>query len=201
MPKLITTPIAGVKTQLIEVPPTPRMLHEAERWKQFGRKPEQLVSPGPGQQSVWDFPRPPALERVLDRVRVEFAGECVADTEQAIRVCETASPPTYYIPLTDVASEFLRTEAGSTYCEWKGAATYHSLIVGEQHAPQCAWSYATPNVEYEVLQGAIAFYPGRVDRCLVGTMEVTSQLGDFYGGWITPDLVGPFKGEPGTTGW
>jgi len=191
----------GVRTDPIEVPLTARLASEAERWATHGVQPEGIVQPGPGQESVWDYPRPPALQRVLDRVTIEFAGQTIADTTMAVRVCETASPPTYYIPLEDIRSEFLRVGAGSSGCEWKGIATYFSLMVGRKESEQCAWTYQNPTPEYDALVEMIAFYPGRVDRCTVGEFDVTPQPGEFYAGWITPDLVGPFKGEPGSHGW
>ncbi len=194
-------PPVRVRTQPIEVKLTPRLAREATRWATHGRRPPAVVAPGPGQQSVWDYPRPPALERVLERVTVEFAGQIVASTQAAVRVCETASPPTYYIPAADIRSDLLRSEAGASGCEWKGTAVYHSLVVGDRRAPRCAWSYPSPTAEYSELANMLAFYPGRVDRCTVGQFEVSPQPGEFYAGWVTPDLVGPFKGEPGSEGW
>jgi uncharacterized protein (DUF427 family) len=194
-------PVARVRTEPITVPRTPRLVTEAAKWTLHGRRPDSLVEPGPGQQSVWDYPRPPALERVLDRVTVEFAGHLIADTARAVRVCETASPPTYYIPAADVRSGCLRAEAGASICEWKGRAIYHSLVVGDRRAVGCAWSYPSPTAEYQELANMLAFYPGRVDRCTVGGFEVRPQPGEFYAGWVTPDLVGPFKGEPGSERW
>jgi uncharacterized protein (DUF427 family) len=174
---------------------------EAAKWQALGRRPQRIDTPRPGQQSVWDFPRPPALQRVLDRVTVEFAGQVIADTARAVRVCETASPPTYYVPDTDVRMDLLRPAGGASFCEWKGTATYQSLVVSDQTAPRCAWFYPSPTDEYRELAGMIAFYPRRVDRCTVGDLEVRPQPGEFYAGWVTPDLVGPFKGEPGSEGW
>lgn len=194
-------PIVGVRTEPIDVPSSARLAAEAKRWATRGRRPAAIVEPGPGQQSVWDFPRPPALERVLDRVTVELAGQLVADTMHAVRVCETASPPTYYIPLADIATEYLRPAGGTSMCEWKGVARYHSVVIADVCAPRCAWSYAEPSPEYRALANTIGFYPGRVDRCTVGDYDVRPQPGQFYAGWITPDLVGPFKGEPGSEGW
>ncbi|MEW6320647.1 MAG: DUF427 domain-containing protein [Acidobacteriota bacterium] len=157
--------------------------------------------PGPGQVSVWDFPRPPRLERVRARIRVAFAGQVIADTTNALRVCETASPPTYYIPPGDIVTGVLVEAAGRSVCEWKGRARYWSVRVGDREAPQAAWSYPTPTPAFALLRDYVAFYAGRVDACWVGDVRVTPQEGDFYGGWITPDLAGPFKGPPGTEHW
>lgn len=156
---------------------------------------------GPGQQSVWDFPRPPRVEPVAARVRVEFAGVIVADTTRALRVCETASPPTYYIPPGDVLAGCLVESARTSFCEWKGRARYWTLVAGGRRSDDAAWSYAAPEAGFEMLAGYLAFYAQRVDACWVGDDRVTPQPGRFYGGWITPDLVGPFKGAPGSDGW
>jgi len=157
--------------------------------------------PGPGQESVWEYPRPPRLERCLRRVRVVFAGVTVAQSERAFRVLETSHPPSYYIPPEDVRIDLLEPRPEKTVCEWKGGASYWSLHVGERVAASCAWSYADPPPPYEALRGCLAFYPGRVDACFVDHERVRAQEGGFYGGWITSDLVGPFKGGPGTSGW
>lgn len=190
-----------VRTEPIEVAITPRLRAEAARWRAHDRRPKHIATPGPDQQSVWDFPRPPALERVLDRVTVAFGGQLIADTLEAVRVCETASPPTYYIPAPDIRTDLLSPEPSTSHCEWKGRAAYYSLSFDGRTARRCAWSYPRPTPEYHQLADRIAFYPGRVDQCTVGGLVVTPQPGDFYAGWITPDLVGPFKGEPGSAGW
>lgn len=160
-----------------------------------------VVTPGPGQTSVWDYPRPPRVEAVPQRVRVEFGGRVIADSHAALRVCETASPPTYYVPLADVDAECLVRSQRGSFCEWKGAAHYFSLEVDGRRSPDAAWGYASPSAGFEALRDHVAFYASRVDACWVGDDRVTPQPGRFYGGWITPDLVGPFKGEPGTEGW
>jgi uncharacterized protein (DUF427 family) len=167
----------------------------------FRRRPVDPARPGPGQESVWDYPRPPRLEPVDGPVRVEFAGEIVAETRSALRVCETASPPCYYVPPEDVRTDLVEPAAGRSYCEWKGSARYWTVRVGDRVSDRAAWSYPDPNPAFEALRDYIAFYAGRVDVCWVGEDRVTPQPGRFYGGWITPDLVGPFKGEPGTEGW
>jgi len=152
-------------------------------------------------ESVWDYPRPPRVEASRRRVRVEFAGELIADTTRAYRVLETSHPPVYYIPPEDVRSEYLRPSRRHTYCEFKGEAGYFDLVVGEREVRDAAWSYAAPAARFEVLRDHVAFYPGRVDAAFVDDEEVRAQAGDFYGGWITADIEGPFKGGPGTAGW
>ena len=156
---------------------------------------------GPGQESVWDYPRPPSAEVTGRHVVVEFGGRTVADSTRAVRVCETSHPPVYYVPLEDVVPGVLVRAAGGSWCEWKGQATYWDLVVDGRRAPQAAWSYESPAPGFEQLRGAVAFYPGRVDRALVDDEQVRAQPGQFYGGWITDEVVGPFKGEPGTWGW
>ncbi len=157
--------------------------------------------PGPGQESVWDYPRPPALVRSDEHVVVEFAGQVIADTRAAWRVLETSHPPTYYVPRDDVRVELLVPSPRRTVCEFKGVASYADLVVGEQRAAQACWWYEQPTSDFEPLAGAVCFYPGRVDRCLVDDEVVRAQEGDFYGSWITSRVVGPFKGAPGTQWW
>jgi uncharacterized protein (DUF427 family) len=134
-------------------------------------------------------------------VVVELGGRVVADSGRAIRVCETSHPPVYYVPREDLAADVLeRAEAGS-WCEWKGEATYWDAVVDGRRHPAVGWSYEDPSPGFEHLRGAVAFYPGRVDRATVDGEQVRPQAGGFYGGWITDDVVGPFKGDPGTLGW
>jgi uncharacterized protein (DUF427 family) len=159
------------------------------------------VPPGPGQVSVWDFPRPPRVEPVPHRVRVEFGGVVIADTTAALRVCETASPPCYYLPPGDVRTEYLESSPRSSFCEWKGIARYWTVRVADCTARDAAWSYPAPTEGFEAIRDHLAFYAGPMDGCWVGEHRVEPQPGRFYGGWITPELVGPFKGEPGTQGW
>jgi uncharacterized protein (DUF427 family) len=135
------------------------------------------------------------------RVVVELGGRVVASTDRAVRVCETSHPPVYYVPREDVAEGVLQRAAGSSWCEWKGAATYWDAVVDGRRSPSVGWSYEDPVERYASLRGAVAFYPSRVDRALVDGETVRAQAGDFYGGWITDEVVGPFKGEPGTWGW
>ena len=159
------------------------------------------IEPGPGQESVWDYPRPPRVEATARHLRVEFNGVTVAETRSARRVLETSHPPVYYVPPEDVALEYLVEAPGSSWCEWKGRASYYDLVVGEERAERAAWTYQHPSPGYEAIRDHVAFYPGRVEACYVDGERVTPQPGDFYGGWITQDVVGPFKGGPGTRGW
>ena len=161
----------------------------------------QRIEPGPGQESVWDYPRPPRLEQTTRRIRVVHAGATVADTTAAWRVLETSQPPAYYLPAADVDLSLLRTAPGRSFCEWKGVAAYFHVVVGDAVADQAAWSYPDPTPAFEPIAGHLAFYPQRVDGCFVDDEQVDPNEGDFYGGWITSDIVGPFKGAPGTLGW
>jgi uncharacterized protein (DUF427 family) len=156
---------------------------------------------GPGQESVWSYPRPPSAQPTGRHVVVEAGGRVVADTTRAIRVCETSHPPVYYVPRDDVAHGVLERAEGSSWCEWKGAATYWDVVVDGRRLPAAGWSYERPAPGYEQLTGAVAFYPGRVDRARVDGEVVRPQPGDFYGGWITDEVVGPFKGEPTSLWW
>jgi uncharacterized protein (DUF427 family) len=159
------------------------------------------AEPGPGQESVWEYPRPPKVERTTKHVRVVLDGVTIADTHRAVRVLETSHPPSYYIPPEDVRREFLTTSATRTTCEFKGRARYFSLQVGDRSVQDVAWTYPAPSPGYEAIRDHVAFYPSRVDACYVGDERVQAQEGDFYGGWITADIVGPFKGGAGTAGW
>jgi uncharacterized protein (DUF427 family) len=157
--------------------------------------------PGPGQESVWDYPRPPRLEPSGNRVRVEFGGETIAISTRTYRVLETSHPPTYYIHPDDVRSEFLISVPRRTFCEFKGQANYWDLLAGGRTSAAAAWSYSSPTGAFAAITGYFAFYPGRVDACFVDEERVQAQVGDFYGGWITNRIVGPFKGAIGTTLW
>jgi len=147
---------------------------------------------------VWDYPRPPRLERDSRRVRVVAAGETIAETTAAWRVLETSHPPTFYLPREDVDLSRLRQTDARTWCEFKGAARYFDVIGG---AAQAAWTYEEPTPRFVDIAGHVCFYPSRVEACFVGDERVRAQEGDFYGGWITAEIVGPFKGGPGTAGW
>lgn len=159
------------------------------------------IKPGPGQESVWAYPRPPALQRVSQRVTVAFGGETIASSMNAYRVLETSHPPTIYIPPADVRLDLLREASGSSMCEWKGRATYADVVVGNDVAERAAWTYRDPVPAFAELRDHWSFYPGRMSKCTIGDMTVDAQEGDFYGGWRTPNLVGPFKGASGTWGW
>ena len=148
-------------------------------------------------ESVWDYPRPPAVEPSTRRARVVHGGELVADSERALRVLETSQPPAIYFPPEDVRTELLTPHRQRTHCEWKGQAHYWSL----PDAPAAAWSYPDPIAAYAQLRGLFAFYPQHVDECYLGDERVQANEGDFYGGWVTADIGGPFKGGPGTAGW
>jgi uncharacterized protein (DUF427 family) len=156
--------------------------------------------PGPGQESVWDYPRPPRLEPSSKNARVMFQGQLIAQSDRAYRVLETSHPPTWYIPSGDVRMDFLSLTRKSSFCEWKGVASYWTVRVGDEAAENSAWSYQSPNPNFAAIQGHLAFYPSRFE-CYVDEERVEAQPGDFYGGWITRELVGPFKGAPGTGGW
>lgn len=159
------------------------------------------VKPQPGQESVWDYPRPPIVEPTQRHVEVFFGGELIADSVRAVRVLETSHPPVYYVPIEDVRADVLEPTGHASYCEYKGEATYYRVIVGEAVSEDAAWGYAHPAAGYEQLAGRAAFYASKVDECRVDGEVVRPQPGGYYGGWITSDVVGPFKGEPGTTNW
>ena len=153
------------------------------------------------QESVWKYPRPPKVEPTTKRIRVEFAGESVADTLHAVRVLETSHPPVYYIPRADVREDLLIPSARRSFCEFKGPASYWSLRLGDKLATEAAWSYESPSPDYDAIRGHLAFYAGRVDACYVDEERVQAQPGEFYGGWVTSDIIGPFKGRPGSETW
>lgn len=163
-------------------------------------KPE-IVKPKAGQESVWDYPRPPRLERTNKHVEVIFNGELVADSVRAWRVLETSHPPVYYIPLEDIKDNYLQASSMVSYCEWKGQAAYFDLVSGHRRMVNAAWTYKRPSAPFQPIQDHVAFYAWAVDECRVDGERVIPQPGHFYGGWITADIVGPFKGEPGTRGW
>jgi uncharacterized protein (DUF427 family) len=164
-------------------------------------RPARREIPGPGQESVWDYPRPPSAVVTPRRIVVQLGGRVIAETDRAVRVCETSHPPVYYLPRDDVAAGVLERGQGRSVCEWKGAATYWDAVVDGIRVPAVGWSYEDPAPGYELLRRAVAFYPGRVERALVDGEQALPQAGGFYGGWITHEVVGPFKGEAGTVGW
>ncbi len=165
------------------------------------RATRRRIPPGPGQESVWDYPRPPRVETDARRVRVVLGGETIADTVHALRLLETSHPPTFYLPRAAFVPGALVPASGSSLCEWKGQAAYLDLVGGGRAAERAAWFYPSPTSGFAVLAGHVALYPGAVDACLIDDERVRSQEGDFYGGWITDEVVGPFKGAPGTWGW
>ncbi|MDQ3528440.1 MAG: DUF427 domain-containing protein [Actinomycetota bacterium] len=159
------------------------------------------IKPGPGQESVWDYPRPPRLEPNARRLRVVLGGLTVADTQAGWRVLETSHPPVYYLPRAAFRQCRITDTASTTFCEFKGRATYATLEAGGRVEGDAAWFYASPSAGFEPLQDHLAVYPGRMDACFVDGEQVNPQAGDFYGGWITSSVVGPFKGGAGTWGW
>lgn len=159
------------------------------------------IEPGPGQESVWDYPRPPRLEDTAKRIRVVFNGVVIADTRSAKRVLETSHPPVYYIPPEDIVMKHLIRTRKSSYCEWKGVATYYSVAVGQRRADNAAWCYPDPDSAFASLRDYVAFYAEMMDECYVDDELARPQPGDFYGGWVTRDIIGPFKGGPGSLGW
>ena len=156
---------------------------------------------GPGQESVWDYPRPPRVEEVAEEVVVVLGGVEVARTPRAWRVLETSHPPTYYLPREAFAPGSLEPAAGSSLCEWKGRAGYLTVVAGSRREEAAAWSYPDPVPAFAALRGAVALYPGRMDSVTVDGERVRPQEGGFYGGWVTDRVVGPFKGGPGSCGW
>jgi uncharacterized protein (DUF427 family) len=152
-------------------------------------------------ESVWDYPRPPRVERSSRRVRVVVGGVILAESQRALRVLETSHPPSWYIPADDVRMDLLVPTGRRTICEFKGGASYYRLASDPEGRAEVAWTYLRPAAGYEALRGHISFYAGRVDEAWVDDERVQPQEGDFYGGWITSDVSGPFKGGPGTRGW
>jgi uncharacterized protein (DUF427 family) len=159
------------------------------------------VEPGPGQESVWDYPRPPRLEACDAALEIRLGGQVVARTAQSLRILETSHPPTYYLPVPAFAPGVLRPAAGSSYCEWKGTASYFDVVSAARTAAGAAWTYRRPSPGFEALLDHVAVMPGPMDSCTVDGEPVTPQEGGFYGGWITSRVVGPFKGGAGTRGW
>jgi uncharacterized protein (DUF427 family) len=152
-------------------------------------------------ESVWDYPRPPALEPTDRHIVIRHAGRIVADSRRPLRLLETSHPPAYYLPPDDVDDTLLVRAPGSSFCEWKGLAGYWDVVIGSERLRKVAWSYPDPVEAYAGLRDHFAFYAGPFDECTVDGEKVIPQPGGFYGGWITGDLVGPFKGVPGSGGW
>lgn len=161
-------------------------------------RPDQI---GPGQESVWKYPRPAVAESTDARIVIQHRGVLVADTIRAIRTLETSHPPSYYIPPDDISAGVLRRAGGGSFCEWKGSATYWDVVIGDVTLPRVGWSYSNPTPSFVLLRDHVAFYAAPFDSCTVDGEVVTPQSGGFYGGWITANLAGPFKGGPGSMGW
>lgn len=155
----------------------------------------------PGQESVWDYPRPPALRRCPDLVQIHLGGVLIGETTESWQVLETSHPPTYYLPAAAFADGVLRPAAGGSFCEWKGAARYLDVLGGDRIAAGAAWSYPQPSTSFAAIRDHVALYAGRMDSVTVGGERVVPQPGGFYGGWITSAVIGPFKGDPGTNFW
>lgn len=156
---------------------------------------------GPDQESVWDYPRPPRLERTRAHLVVVLGGVTIADSRDAYRVLETSHPPNYYFPPGDVAGGAVSPSARGSWCEFKGRASYWTVQGGDRTEADAAWSYETPSAAFAPIKDHLAFYAGRMDACFVDGERVTPQPGAFYGGWITAAVAGPFKGAPGSRGW
>ena len=162
----------------------------------------QKIKPQEGQESAWDYPRPPRLEDSVERIKVVVNGIVIAESHRAKRVLETSHPPVYYLPPEDVRRDMLVQNSKKSFCEWKGTARYYDILCDDDRRIQnAAWAYPSPTASFEVIRDYLAFYPHLMDACFVGEEQVQSQAGGFYGGWITKNIVGPFKGEPGTQGW
>ncbi len=159
------------------------------------------IPPQPGQESVWDYPRPAILEATDKHLKIICDGIVIAETTQAKRVLETSHPPCYYIPAVDIKLEYLLPTGRRTWCEWKGACEYYDVVIGAKHIQNAAWRYPQPTLNFTEIQNSYSFYASLMDACYVNGELVQPQAGDFYGGWITADVVGPFKGETGTWGW
>jgi uncharacterized protein (DUF427 family) len=155
----------------------------------------------PGQESVWSFPRPALAQPCAAHVVIEHLGQILANTRRAVRVIETSHPPSYYIPPEDILASALRPARGSSLCEWKGLARYWDVTMGGKTLPRAGWSYPDPSPDFHLLKDHVAFYPAPFDRCSVDGETVIPQPGQFYGGWITSAVAGPFKGIPGSDWW
>lgn len=159
------------------------------------------IPPQPGQESVWDYPRPARLEPTDKHLRIVFNDVTIAATSRAMRVLETSHPPVYYIPAEDIKLEYLFVTERRTFCEWKGWSTYYDVAVGDRRVTDAAWRYINPTANFTAINNSYSFYGSLMDACYVNDELITPQTGDFYGGWITSDVVGPFKGGAGTRGW
>lgn len=165
------------------------------------RRPPKPIPPGPGQESVWDYPRPAIAEPTAKRIEILFGGQVLGDSRRAVRVLETSHPPAYYLPPEDVDLTMLTPHPQRSLCEWKGQAQYFTVTAGAHRAEAAAWRYPAPSASFALLRDFIAVYPQLMEVCRVAGEVATPQPGGFYGGWITQDVVGPFKGGPGSLGW
>ena len=163
-------------------------------------RPTDFPRPGPGQESVWHYPRPPKVEDSGRHVVVKLGDVVIAETRRARRVCETSTPPCYYIPLEGIRTEYLHPIGRKTVCEWKGVASYYDVRVGDRFVGAAAWTYKDPTPGYTSITSYVAFYPHQLE-CTIDGQRVRAQEGRIYGGWITNEIVGPFKGAPGTENW
>ncbi len=181
-----------------------RLKAHRDSWKMAPR-PSSIEVPGPGQESVWDYPRPPEVREAGASLKVVFAGEEIAETSRGLKVCETAGAPVYHFPPADVRMDVLRPVPGRTFCEWKGEAAYFDLVVGARSSAQAAYCYPDPIDDlgqgFDQIAGAIVFYAGRVDEAWVDDERATPQPGGYYAGWVTSKITGPIKGDPGSEGW
>jgi len=159
------------------------------------------IEPKEDQESVWDYPRPPGIEDFTKHIKIVFNGVLIAQTNRAKRVLETSHPPVYYIPPEDVKMQFLTNAENHSFCEWKGEASYYHLSVGDKTARYACWYYPDPVLKFADLKNYLAFYAQKMDACCIDDESVIPQPGKFYGGWITNNIVGPFKGEEGSDGW
>ena len=178
-----------------------RLAQAASLWTWTGQaRPAFAAEPQAGQESVWDYSRPPRLVPDAREVIVRVGGVEVMRTTRALRLLETASPPSWYLPLADAEGPAFVPAAGSSHCEWKGVARYWTIVAGGIRLECAAWSYDAPLAPYEALRGYVALYPTDAE-CLVDGERVRPQDGGFYGGWVTNEIVGPWKGRPGSGGW
>ncbi len=180
---------------------TPDWIQKARlQWEFTGQKrPDFAKEPDPGQESVWDYPRPPKVDPDSRKIVVKSEEILIADTTHAVRILETASPPTIYIPKEDINMDVLIKTDGHSLCEWKGNATYWSVVLPNKKITKCGWSYEKPFEEFESIAGYLSFYPASLE-CFINDEKVKPQPGGFYGGWMTSEIVGPVKGEPGING-
>jgi len=159
------------------------------------------IKPKAGQESVWDYPRPPKLELFNGHIRIVFNKIIIIDTHQAYRVLETSHPPTYYLPIDQFKKGIFVPNSGTSFCEFKGMASYYDIELNGKKALNSAWYYTWPNASYGAIKNTVSIYAHLMDACYVNGEKVKAQEGDFYGGWITSNIVGPFKGGSGTWGW